>query len=84
MGVDPADVDALARGDTDPFDRRERAAIAFARQVAADPSVVGEAGVDRLREAGFDDAAVVGLLAVAATAVSANTIADALDIQPTD
>ncbi|MDH5020323.1 carboxymuconolactone decarboxylase family protein [Halobacterium rubrum] len=84
VGVPDADVDAVARGDTDAFDDRERAAIGFAEQVAADPSAVSAGDVDALRDAGFDDPAIVGLLAVAATAVSANTVADALNIRPGD
>lgn len=84
VGLEDSVVDALARGDTEDFDDRERAALAFAERVAADPSAVDEADVRSLRDAGFDDPDIVGLLAVAATAVSANTIADALDIQPGD
>jgi uncharacterized peroxidase-related enzyme len=84
VGVDETTVDALARGDTAQFDERECAAISFAEQVAADPSAVTATHLDALQDAGFDDAAIVGLLGVAATAVSANTIADALDVQPAD
>jgi len=78
------DVAALARGDHEPFDARERAAVAFAEQVASDPAGVDDAHLQALRDSGFDDAAVVRLLTVAAAAVAANTIADALDVQPAD
>lgn len=84
VGVDEETVDALARGETERFDERERAAISFAKQVATDPTAVRATHLDALRDASFDDAAVVGLLGVTATAVSANTIADALDVQPED
>jgi uncharacterized peroxidase-related enzyme len=84
VGVPGDDVEAVARGETDSFSHRERSAIEFAQQVAADPQAVSAGDLDALRDAGFDDAAVVGLLTVAAAAVSANTIADALDIQPAD
>lgn len=84
VGLPPEDADALARGDLSRFSERERAAVAFARQVARDPTGIDEAHRAALREVGFDDAAVVGLLAVATAAISANAIADALDIHPAD
>lgn len=84
VGLPAETVDALAAGDLEGFDERERAAVEFAVQVARDPEAVDERDIGALSAAGFDDAAVVRLLAVAAAAVSANTIADALDMQPSD
>lgn len=84
VGLSSSAADALARGALEPFEARERAAIRFAEQVASDPDAVDEEDLRRLSEAGYDDAAVVRLLAVAAAAVAANTIADALDIDPAD
>jgi len=83
-GVPPEDVDRLLEGDRSAFDERERAVIDFATQVARDPKRVDEAHLRALRETGFDDAAIVRLLAIAAAAVAANTIADALNVHPQD
>jgi uncharacterized peroxidase-related enzyme len=82
--VPDEDAAALARGDHDQFEGRERAAVAFAAQVAREPQSVDGAHHGALREAGFDDDAVVRLVAVAAAAVAANAIADALGVDPTD
>lgn len=82
--IPDSDVAALARGDHDHFEGSERAAVEFAAQVARDPQAVDAAHHEALREAGFDDAAVVRLVAVAAAAVAANAIADALGVDPTD
>lgn len=84
VGLPAEEVDAIATGALDGFVGRERAAIEFARQVARDPANVDEGDLRTLSSAGFDDADVVRLLAIAAAAVSANTIADALDIHPSD
>lgn len=84
VGLDPEEVGALARGDTSGLTGRERAAVAFAEQVARDPKGVDEAHLDALREAGFDDPAIVRLLTVATAAVAANAFADALHIHPSD
>lgn len=84
VGIPTEAVDALANGDLDDFTERERAAIEFARNVARDPDDVDEREFRALSETGFDDADIIRLLTVAATAISANTIADALDIHPSD
>lgn len=84
VGLPADDAEALARNDLSRFSERERAAVEFATAIARDPKEIGEAHVVALREAGFDDAAVVRLVAVTAAAVSANTIADALGIDPAD
>jgi len=84
VGLPEADVDALAAGDLSGFDRRERAAVEFARRTARDPKRVDEAHLEALREAGFDDALIVRLVMVVAAAVAANTVADALSLHPGD
>jgi alkylhydroperoxidase family enzyme len=58
--------------------------IEFARRVATDPKRVDDARIEALREAGFDNPAIVRLLTVAAAAVAANAIADALNVHPQD
>lgn len=81
----PADrARAVARGEYGDLDPRERAAIEFAAQVARDPAAVGAAGIDQLRNVGFDDAEIVAITTVCATAVSANVIADTLGLAPAD
>lgn len=84
VGIPTEAVDALATGVLDDFTDRERAAIEFARNVARDPAAVDERDIQTLSAAGFDDADVLRLLTIAAAAISANTIADALDIHPSD
>ncbi|MEF8830139.1 MAG: peroxidase-related enzyme [Halobacteriales archaeon] len=84
VGLPSRDADAVARGEFDGFDERERAALSFARQVALDPGGVDEADVDALRAAGFDDGDVVRLTAIAGAALAANAFADAMGIEPSD
>lgn len=77
-------VEALREREMDSFDEREQAVIRFAEQVATDPKRVTADHVDSLRAVGFDDADVIELLALVASAVSANTIVDALNVHPAD
>lgn len=84
VGVPSEDAEALARGDLSGFTAPERAAVEFATVVAKDPKAIDDAHRRALREVGFDDAAVVRLLAVATAAISANAVADALGIDPAD
>ncbi|MFB6219773.1 MAG: carboxymuconolactone decarboxylase family protein [Halobacteriaceae archaeon] len=77
-------VEAVVRGDLSDLSERERAAVEFARRVAHDPAGVDDTHLAALHDVGFDDAAVVRLLAVAAAAVAAAAIADALGIRPAD
>jgi len=83
-GVPPADVEGIVDGDLSSFGDRERTVIEFVRQVATDPKRVDEAHIEALREAGFEESAIVRLLTVAAAAVAANAIADALNVHPQD
>jgi uncharacterized peroxidase-related enzyme len=84
VDVDEDTVDALARGDPSTLTETERAAVSLGQQVARDPADVTTEDVETLRDAGFDDGQISRLVAIASAAVAANTIADALDIAPTD
>jgi len=72
---------AVVEGEFDRLDNRERAVVDLARQIATDPKGVDEEHVAALREAGFDDADVVELVAVAADALDANAFVDALGLR---
>jgi len=56
----------------DGFEARERAMLAYARQLTIDPASVGEADLDRLREAGLDDGEILEVNQVAAYFAYAN------------
>lgn len=84
VGLSDEEVEALVDGNFSRFDERERAVLNFATQVARDPRRVTDDHVDALRAVGYDDAAIVRLLLVTTAAISANTIADALDVLPAD
>jgi uncharacterized peroxidase-related enzyme len=84
VGVPESDVTALAQGEYDGFSDRERAVVELAEQTAMDPNGVDTTHRDALYDAGFDDGEIVRLLTVAAAAIAANTLADALNIHPTD
>ena len=84
VGLSAVDIEAVGRGDFDGFGPAERAVLAFADAVAREPAAVTETDVTPLREAGFSDADLIELLAACAAAVAANTIADALGIDPAD
>lgn len=84
VGIPQEEAESLAMGDFTEFSERERAVIEFATQIALDPKAVDEADLTALREVGFGDADAVHLLTIAAAAIAANTIADALDVHPED
>lgn len=84
VGLPDGDVEALTSGDLSEFDGRERAVLEFATQVARDPKRLTDDHVDALRAVGYDDANIVRLLLVTTAAISANTVADALNILPAD
>lgn len=77
-------VEEMARDDLAPLEERERLVVRTARQVARDPQRLGAADLDRCRDVGFDEAAIVELVATCAEAVHANTIAQAFSIHPGD
>lgn len=84
FGQPVARLEAIADGDHTELSDRERAVVAFARQGATDPKRVNTEHLEALRAAGFDDAAIIELLAVVAQASFANTIADVMNMLPGD
>lgn len=84
FGLPETHLDAIADRDYAQFSDRERAVAEFARQGAIDPKRITENHVADLRDVGFDEADIIELLTVVAQAAFANTIADALNIHPSD
>lgn len=84
VGIEPETVESIAAGDTDSLTDRQEAIVSFARSAASEPKRIDERELDRLREHGFEDADLVRLVAIAGAAVSANVIADALNLHPAD
>ena len=84
VGLDRKTVDSLLGGDLDELAEDDRAVVSVARAIADDPKRVSEDDFDRLRAVGFDDAAIVELIAIASAAVAANVIADTLNVLPQD
>jgi len=62
------------------FDPRERAMLAYARQLTVEPASVGEADLDRLREAGLDDGEILEVNQVAAYFAYANRTVQGLGV----
>ena len=58
----------------------DRAMLAFVEQVTRDPRQVQPETLDRLRQAGFDDRAIVQITAIAAWFNYINRMADALGV----
>jgi alkylhydroperoxidase family enzyme len=73
---------AAVTGDETPFDDRERALLAWARLVARDPNGSTEADLQRLREAGFDDAQIFALTLFAALRLAMSSTNDVLGARP--
>lgn len=84
LGMEAATIRSLADGDFGVLSDDERAVAEFATGCVDDPDRVDAADVDRLRDAGFDDADVVQLLAVIGYCDTANLVVDALDAHPAD
>lgn len=84
VGLPEKEVQALTGGDFSRFDETETAVLKFATQVARDPRRVSDDHIETLEEVGFDDAQIVRLLLMTTCAISANTIADALNVLPAD
>lgn len=84
FGVSPDAVAAVEASEFDSFPADRRAALEFAELAATDPKRISQEELDALREAGFDDAAIVELLGAVGQFVTANLYADALSIHPTD
>lgn len=83
-GLPSEDVEAVVRGDYSRFPPDEQAALEFAKEVARDPKGINETHLKTLKEAGFDEAEIIRLLLIGTAAISANAIADTLDLTPAD
>lgn len=79
---DPSLPVAVLTGSDAGLDDRERALAAWARLVARDPSATTQADVDRLREAGLDDAQVVAATVYVAARLAFSTVNGALGARP--
>ncbi len=73
---------AVLRGDDSGLEPDEQALARWARQVARDPNGAGAEDLDRLHEAGWDDAAVVALTAFVALRGAFSAVNDALGVRP--
>lgn len=82
--VPPETVRSIADGDLDALDDCDRAVVVFARTLVRDPTAVSEATLSPLREAGYDDAALMELVLVTCAAETATTIALAMDVALAD
>ncbi|MEV0594596.1 hypothetical protein [Nonomuraea cavernae] len=76
----PPDSDALTGGGG--LTAGERAMADWARKVARDPSGTNAADVERLREAGFDDAQIFAMTVFVALRVAFSTVNAALGARP--
>ncbi len=65
-----------------PFDEREKAALAFAKQLTLDAHRVDDALFDRLRQH-YDEGEVIEISAAAGLFNYFNRVNDALQMQPT-
>lgn len=64
------------------LNERDMAMLEFAEKVTIQPRVVQQADIDRLRQVGFSDKAVVDLVYVIAWFNFIDRVADALGVQP--
>lgn len=69
-------------GDDTVLDEGERALAGWARQLARDPNGTTAEDVQALRDAGFDDAAIVALTHFVALRLAFSTVNDALGAHP--
>ena len=65
-----------------PFDERDRAALAYARQLTIDSNGVTEDMMQRLRSS-YDEGEIVEITAMAGLFNYFNRVANALQIEPT-
>ncbi len=69
-------------GDDSLLDDRERALAQWARTVTADPNATTPGGVQALRDAGYDDAQILGITSYVALRQAFSTVNDALGAAP--
>lgn len=84
LGLPEQHLDSLARENYEEFTDRQRAVAEFARQAGADPKRISEEHLAELEAVGFDDSDVIELVSVIGLAQFGNTVADTLNIRPTD
>lgn len=84
FGLPESQLQAIAHGDYSELSDRQRAVASFARQGATDPKRITDDNIEELRAVGFDDAELLELVTVVAQASFANTVADALNLLPSD
>jgi uncharacterized peroxidase-related enzyme len=72
----------VVRGADHALDPTERALARWARRVTRDPNGTGPADVQRLRDAGFDDAQILAITAFVALRIAFSTVNDALGAAP--
>jgi uncharacterized peroxidase-related enzyme len=65
-----------------PVEPRQRTMLEFAVKLARTPEEVGEADLERMREAGFDDEDIWDIGAITALFALSNRMAHLLDLQP--
>ena len=82
LDTDPETAAGVIRGDDSRLKPAEQALAAWARQVARDPNGTTGADVDRLREVGYDDAAIFTITAFVGLRIAFSTVNDALGMEP--
>lgn len=80
--ADAATAAGVLTGDDTVLDDGERVLARWARQVARDPNGTTAEDVQALRDAGFDDAAIVALTHFVALRLAFSTVNDALGAHP--
>lgn len=80
--ADAATAAGVLTGDDTVLDNGERVLARWARQVARDPNGTTAEDVQALRDAGFDDAAIVALTHFVALRLAFSTVNDALGAHP--
>ena len=81
MTLDQPLVDALTRDHTSaPIDHRDRVMLDYVVQVTRDATRITSADHDRLRDAGFDDKAILQITLIASWFNYINRVADALGV----
>ncbi len=73
---------AVLRGEDDGLDSAEQALARWARQVVVDPNATDGAGVQALRDVGYDDAQIFAITAFVAFRLAFSTVNDALGARP--
>lgn len=83
-GMESETVGAIARGEYDDLDERNRLLVEFVRRVIEDPTGLMDEHYERLRENGFDDESIVEYLMLINAADTAATLTHALGVRLED